>query len=69
MPRHVGAIVASRALQVGIRALPDLRRPLLDRIVGVIESRNVLSHLGIIYIGELGLLFTPKSLHRSGKAS
>ena len=52
----MGDIAASRALQVGIRAFPDLRSPLLDRIAGVIESRNVLSHLGIIYIGELGLL-------------
>ena len=69
MLRHVGDIAASRALQVGIRAFPDLRRPLLDRIAGVIESRNVLSHLGIIYIGELGLLFTPQSLCRSGEAS
>ena len=52
----MGDIAASRALQVGIRAFPDLRSPLLDRIAGVIESRNVLSHLGIIYIGELGIL-------------
>ena len=52
-----------------IRAFPDLKSPLLDRIVGVIESRNVLSHLGIIYIGELGLLFTPQSLGRFGEAS
>ena len=69
MPRHVGVIAASRALQVGIRAFPNLRSPLLDRIAGVIESRNVLSHLGIIYIGESGLLFTPQSLRRSGEAS
>ena len=52
-----------------IRAFPDLRSPLLDRIAGVIESRNVLSHLGIIYIGDLGLVFTPQSLRRSGEAS
>ena len=52
-----------------IRAFPDLRSPLLDRIAGVVESRNVLSHLGIIYIGELGLLFTPQSLRRSGEVS
>ena len=70
MLRHVGDIAASRALQVGIRAFPDFRSPLLDRIAGVVESRKiVLSHLGIIYIGELGLLFTPQSLHRSGEAS
>ena len=69
MLRHVGDIAASRALQVGIRAFPDLRSPLLDRIAGVIESRNVFSHLGIIYIGELVRLITPQSLHRSSKAS
>ena len=69
MLRHVGDIAASRALQVGNQSHPRLRSPLLDRIAGVIESRNVLSHLGIIYIGELGLLFTPQSLCRSGEAS
>ena len=69
MLRHVGDIAASRALQVGIGAFPDLRSPLLDRIARVIESRNVLSHLGIIYIGGLGVLFTPQSLHRPGEAS
>ena len=69
MPRHVGAIAASRALQVGIRAFPDLRSPLLDRIAGVIESGNALSHLGFMYIGDLGLRFTPQSLRRSGEAS
>ena len=51
------------------QSLPRLRSPLLGRIAGVIESRNVLSHLGIIYIGELGILFTPQSLCRSGEAS
>ena len=69
MLRHVGDIAASRVFQVGIRAFPDLRSPLLDRIASVIESRNVLGHLGIISIGELGLLFTPKSLRRSGEVS
>ena len=68
MLRHVGDIAASRALQVGIRAFPDLRSPLLDQIAGVIESINVLSHLGL-YIRELGILFTPQSLRRSGEAS
>ena len=69
MPRHVGDIAASWALQVGNQSHPRLRSPLLDRIAGVIESRNVLSHLGIINIGELGLLLTPQSLRRSGEAS
>ena len=38
--------------KVGIRAFPDLRSPLLDRISDVVESRTkkVLS-LSIIYIG------------------
>ena len=69
MLRHVGDIAASRALQVGNQSLPRLRSPLLDRIAGVLESRNVLSHLGIIYIRELGLLFIPQSLRQSGEAS
>ena len=69
MPRHVGDIAASWVLQVGNQSRPQLRSPLLDRIAGVVESINVLSHLGIIYIGELGILFTPQSPHHSGKAS
>ena len=69
MLRHMGDIAASRALQVGNQSLPQLRSPLLDRIAGLIESRNVLRHLGIIYIGELGIPFTPHSLRRSGEAS
>ena len=52
-----------------IRAFPDLRSPLLDQIAGVVESRkNVLSHLELD-ISESRILFTPQSLHRSGKAS
>ena len=51
------------------QSLPRLRSPLLDRIVGVVESRkNVLSLLGL-YISESRILFTPQSLHRSGEAS
>ena len=65
----MGDIAASWVLQVGNQIHPRLRSPLLDQIASVIESRNVLSHLGIINIGELGLLFTPQSLHRSSKAS
>ena len=67
--QHVGDIAASWVLQVGNQSLPRLRSPLLDRIAGVIESRNVLRQLGFIYIGELGILFTPQSLRRSGEAS
>ena len=69
MLRHVGDIAAWRALQVGNQSLPRLRSPLLDRIVGVVESRKCFESFRIIYIGELGILFTPQSLHRSGKAS
>ena len=69
MPRHVGAIVASRVLQVGNQSLTRLRSPLLDRIAGVVESRkNVLSQLGL-YISESRILFTTRSLRRSGEAS
>ena len=69
MPRHVGDIPASWVLQVGNHSLPQLRSPLLDRIVGVVESRkNVLSLLGL-YISESRILFTPQSLRRSGEAS
>ena len=65
----MGDVAASRALQVGIRAFPDLRSPLLDQITGVVESRKiVLSHLGL-YISESRIIFTPQSLRRSGEAS
>ena len=69
MLQHVGDIVASRALQVGNQSLPRLRSPLLDRIVGVVEYRKCFESFRIIYIGELGLLFSPQSLRRSGEAS
>ena len=70
MLRHVGDIAASRVLQVGIKAFPDLRSPLLDRIIGVVEPRQkCFESFRIIYIGELGILFTPQSLRRSGEAS
>ena len=69
MLRHVGDIAASWVLQVGNQSHPQLRSPLLDRIVGVVESRkNVLSLLGL-YISESRILFTPQSLCRSGEAS
>ena len=69
MLRHVGDIATSRALQVGIRAFPDLRSPLLDQIAGVVESRKMFESFRIIYIGELGIIFTPQSLRRSGEVS
>ena len=52
------------------QSLPRLRSPLLDRIVGVVESKkkNILSLLGL-YISESRILFTPQSLHRSSEAS
>ena len=65
----MGDIAASRALQVGIRAFPDLRSPLLDRIAGVIESRKKMFWVLGLYISESRILFTPQSLHHSGEAS
>ena len=67
--RHVGDIAASWVLQVGNQSHPQLRSPLLDRIADVVESKKNVLSLRIIYIGELGLLFTPQSLRRSGEAS
>ena len=56
MLRHVGDVAASSAIQVGIRAFPDLRSPVLDRIVGVVESRNCFGYFRIIYISESRIL-------------
>ena len=52
MLRHVGDIAASRVLQVGIKAFPDLRSPLLDRIASVVESGKKIVSFRIIYIEE-----------------
>ena len=69
MLRHVGDIAASRALQVGIRAFPDLRSPhCLIVISGRVESRKMFWVIGL-YISESRILFTPQSLHRSGEVS
>ena len=52
MPRHVGDIAASWALQVGTRAIPDLGAPcLIESLTLLSLEKNVLS-LRIIYIGE-----------------
>ena len=68
MLRHVGDIATSWVLQVGNQILPRLRSLLLDRIASVVESRKkVLSHLGL-YISESRIIFTPRSLRRSGEA-
>ena len=70
MLRHVGDIAASRALEVGNQSLPRLRSPLHDRIAGVVEYRKkCFESFRILYIGELGILFTPQSLHRSDEVS
>ena len=66
----MGDIAASRALQVGIRAFPDLRSPTAWSFLAAelclekcVESfRNYISE-------SLGILFTSQSPHRSGKAS
>ena len=66
----MGDIAASWVLQVGISAFPDLGAPCLIESLALLSlEKKVLSHLGIIYIGELEILFTPQSLHRSGEAS
>ena len=62
MPRHVGAIVASRVLQVGNQSHPRLRSPLLDRIADVVESKKNVLSLRIIYIGEFRNSFLLPSL-------
>ena len=69
MPRHVGDIAASWALQVGNQSHPRLRSPLLDRIAGVVESRTKMFCVLGLYISESRILFTPQSLRRSGEAS
>ena len=69
MPRHVGDIAASWALQVGNQSHPRLRSPLLDRIAGVVESRTKMFGVLGLYISESRILFTPQSLRRSGEAS
>ena len=69
MPRHVGDIAASWALQVGNQRHPRLRSPLLDRIADVVESRTKNALSLRLYISESRILFTPRSLHRSGEAS
>ena len=69
MPRHVGDIAASMALQVGIRAFPDLRSPPAWSIIGVVESRTKMFWFLGLYISESRILFTPQSLRRSGEVS
>ena len=57
MLRHVRDIAASRVLQVGNQSLPRLRSPLLDRITGVVESRQkYFESYRIIYISERRIL-------------
>ena len=65
----MGDIAASWALQVGNQSHPRLRIPLLDRITGVVESKFFFESFRIIYIRELGILFTPQSLRRSSEVS
>ena len=70
MLRHVGDIVASRVLQVGIRAFPDLRSPIAWSFLATELCLEKCFESFRNYISEsLGILFTPQSLHRSGKAS
>ena len=70
MPRHVGAIAASRALQVGIRAFTDLRSPIAWSFLAAELCLEKCFESFRNYISEsLGILFTSQSPHRSGKAS
>ena len=64
----MGDIASSWVLQVGNQSLPRLRSPLLDRIVGVVESRRKCFE-SEDYIYRRVILFSPRSLRRSGEAS
>ena len=66
----MGAIVASRVLQVGIRAFPDLRSPIAWSFLAAELCLEKCFESFRNYISEsLGILFTSQSPHRSGKAS
>ena len=70
MPQHVGDIVASRVLQVGIKAFPDLRSPIAWSFLAAELCLEKCFESFRNYISEsLGILFTSQSPHRSGKAS
>ena len=66
----MGAIVASRVLQVGIRAFPDLRSPIAWSFLAAELCLEKCFESFRNYISEsLGILFTPQSLHHSCEAS
>ena len=66
----MGDIVASRVLQVGIRAFPDLRSPIAWSFLAAELCLKKMFWVLRDYISEsLGILFTSQSPHRSGKAS
>ena len=68
--RHVGDIAASRAVQVGIRAFPDLRSPIAWSLLVAEMCLEKCFESFRNYISEiLGILFTSQTPHRSGKAS
>ena len=63
MLRHVGDIAASRALQVGIRAFPDLRSPIAWSFLAAELCLEKCFESFRNYISEsLGILFTPSLL-------
>ena len=66
----MGDIAASRALQVGIRAFPNLRSPIAWLFLAAELCLEKCFESFRNYISErLGILFTSQSPHHSGKAS
>ena len=56
----MGDIASSWVLQVGNQSLPRLRSPLLDRIIGIVESRKkVLSLIGLYMYRRVGFFLLP----------
>ena len=52
-----------------MRAIPDLGAPCLIESLALLSLEKCFESFRILYIGELGILFTPQSLRRSGEAS
>ena len=66
----MGDIAASRALQVGIRAFPDLRSPIAwSFLVAELCLEKCFESFRNYISKSLGILFTSQYPHRSGKAS
>ena len=66
----MGDIAASRALQVGLRAFPDLRSPhCLIELADELSLEKCFESFRNYISESLGILFTSQSPHHSGKAS